>query len=890
MAFRPEIFISAGAELAGARKALKLALLEIGAQPVEQTDVTIPYGPLEGVLKQMIGRCDAVVHLVGPRYGVEPGERTLGAARRSFGQYEVDVAESLAKPVYYFVAENGYPAQGYAPEKEELRELQWKHRRAIELSGRVAGTFETADDLSRLIRGLRRKLVVRRRLAVLPRASLGSKFAGRRQMMASLAEELAPEKPIALHPMEGVAPAGGVGTTTLAIELAWHVFETRRYDFVFQIPTGVRADIEASLAALARSDALALVAKEVVSHRARVDAVFEWFGAEENAGRWLVIFDGVDNTVTWLTVRGMLAHFTKGAVLVTGQLDHWTGLRTQHVAPFSYDHAREYLLDGLGTFATALTTTERNATDQLGEILGRVPLALKIAARHLRGLKTTPSAFLPAWLPDPRHPTRPWRQLTLATLLEKSVAQLEAPARSLLQLLTCLAPEPAAIPLALFESRGDWEQLREALASLEQRALLTRDESGHCVYLHRGLREIIRDRLSPSELSTALGAARAAVDTALRRVESGASGTALREKLVPHCRALLGQLNGHPLEEHAGYIAQSLAHWLKDCGRPFEAEPLYRRALAIDEKHFKEGITNLAPRLRDLAAVLRNTGGKTEIETLYRRALHLSQEFHGADHPEVAADLMNLASCMRAGNRLEDAERLYRRALQIEEQNAGRSHPRTAIVLNRLAGVLELSGRLVEADAYYRRALKIDEETSDPGHPRIVVVLQNLAGVLLAMRRYADAASLYRQALAIDEAKFGKDQVELSPAMRGLAFALEDSGERAEAEDLYRRVLGIDEKEFGPMHPEVAVDLHNLAGCLWDAGKPDEAAELQRRAVEIFASRRIQLRGPNPHLKSAITNFTGILRAQGKSEEEAQECVDNVINIYSMQPRRTMLA
>src|SRR5687767_12598706 len=105
MVFRPEVFVSACVpEMASYREAVMKTLKEMGIMPVVHTDYTVPYGPLDGVLKVAIGRCEAVIYLVGFAFGIEPSERTLGSERRSFCHYEFDVALTLKKPVYCFVA------------------------------------------------------------------------------------------------------------------------------------------------------------------------------------------------------------------------------------------------------------------------------------------------------------------------------------------------------------------------------------------------------------------------------------------------------------------------------------------------------------------------------------------------------------------------------------------------------------------------------------------------------------------------------------------------------------------------------------------------------------------------------------------------------------------
>jgi hypothetical protein len=54
----------------------------------------------------------------------------------------------------------------------------------------------------------------------------------------------------------------------------------------------------------------------------------------------------------------------------------------------------------------------------------------------------------------------------------------------------------------------------------------------------------------------------------------------------------------------------------------------------------------------------------TRAEPLYRRALAIDEASFGSDHPEVAIDLNNLARLLQATNRLSDAESLSRRVVE----------------------------------------------------------------------------------------------------------------------------------------------------------------------------------------------------------------------------------
>jgi tetratricopeptide (TPR) repeat protein len=80
----------------------------------------------------------------------------------------------------------------------------------------------------------------------------------------------------------------------------------------------------------------------------------------------------------------------------------------------------------------------------------------------------------------------------------------------------------------------------------------------------------------------------------------------------------------------------------------------------------------VATGLNNLAGLLRATNRLGEAEPLFRRALAIDKASYGPDHPNVATDLNNLTSLLGATNRLGEAEPLYRRALAIVESSTGR--------------------------------------------------------------------------------------------------------------------------------------------------------------------------------------------------------------------------
>jgi tetratricopeptide (TPR) repeat protein len=134
--------------------------------------------------------------------------------------------------------------------------------------------------------------------------------------------------------------------------------------------------------------------------------------------------------------------------------------------------------------------------------------------------------------------------------------------------------------------------------------------------------------------------------------------------------------------------------------------------------------------------LLQATNRLAEAEPLMRRALAIDEASYGADHPNVAIVLNNLAQLLQATNRLAEAEPLMRRALAIDEASFGAEHPNLAIRLNNLASLLHDTNRRAEAELLMRRALEIflkfTTATGHP-HPHLEIVRVNYQHLLTAM-------------------------------------------------------------------------------------------------------------------------------------------------------------
>jgi tetratricopeptide (TPR) repeat protein/CHAT domain-containing protein len=295
-------------------------------------------------------------------------------------------------------------------------------------------------------------------------------------------------------------------------------------------------------------------------------------------------------------------------------------------------------------------------------------------------------------------------------------------------------------------------------------------------------------------------------------------------------------------EQHVFLDLVNLGWVLHNLNRLAEAEPLLRRALILAESYGPN--YEQARALNSLGTLLVETNHPAEAEAFFRRALQLAESFGYGPH--IATALNNLAGVLGDSNRVVEAEALYRRALAIEEQSFGPEHPSVAAQLNNLASLLHRSKRSAEAEALFRRALAIGEKSLGPDHPKVAGRLGNLAELLLATERRAEAEPLLRRALAIDEASYGARHPRVAGDLNSLAGLLKDTHGVEAAEPLVRRALAIDEESYGLQHPHVARDLHNLAVLRAQAGDWAEAEQLLSRAAPIWIGRGGGRTDPEP--------------------------------------------
>jgi tetratricopeptide (TPR) repeat protein len=876
-----KVFLSAAtSEFGTARNEIASDLAARGLTVKVQRDFRLE-ATTETTLQKLdlyIRQRDALVHVAGKRSGAFPGEDEAkpflhvlpaGVTRASYAQFEFHLARHYRRTCYVYIAKDDYDPGQAKPSTDDDPALQAQHVAWLEKLDR--NYFSTTHELCRLVLKQDWPNLARRRPKNLPFASLGSLFKGREEALDTLHKALTADTGAATAIVgRALHGLGGIGKTRLAVEYALQ-YESEHSALLF-----VRADtpaaLETSLAALAGPDILDLPEKDAREDAAKIAAALGW--CEAHPG-WLMIVDNVDDAVAVAAVDRLLVRLRGGKVVVTGRAGNFpASLRKLELGVLDEAASVAFLMERTDADRAKSPDDAKLAQELAGE-LGGLALGLEQAGAYIATERIGFARYLTLWR-DKRATVLAWFDKTLmsydhdtglAATWATSVDRLTPDAHRLLERLAFLAPEPVPDSLLDVAAPGDPEgfDARAARANLFAYSLVSRAavEAGKAAQdgfaVHRLVQDFARRSMSEARRGEALREALEWVDGAFDGDPQDVRSWPVLDPLAPHAVAVAVAQRSvtAAIAAPTARLFDRFATLLQAKARYAEAEPLYRRALAIDEANYGPHHPIVAIDLNNLAGLLNATNRLREAEPLYWRALEITEASYEPNHPKIATGLNNLAGVLYSTNRFSEAELLLRRALASDEARAGPDHPIVAIRLNNLAVLLRARNRLAEAELLLQRALTIDEASGGPDHPDVARDLNNLASLLQLINRPSEAEPYYRRALTINEASYGPDHPNVALSLNNLASFLHSTSRFGDAEPLFRRALAIDEASYGPDHPDVASSLNNLAELLCATNRLSEAEPLFRRALAIDEASNGR---DHPNVAASLSNLAGLLR------------------------------
>lgn len=850
-----DVFISAvSSEFGKARGEIASNLRAKGWRVTEQTDFRseTDSDTLLRFLHDHIYAAERVVCILGKRSGACPKPNEVeqfahlrilpdGIAQASYTQWELFFARYYNKRLSVYPAADDYPPD--EAKGSDVPGLQTSYVDFVKKLGLQRVPFSTADQLRAavLTEDWERKLTKPQpkpgKPIVLPYPSIGHLFKGRDEFLKQLHDSLTHAgggKTAIFNALYGM---GGVGKSRAAVEYARH-YENDYSALLFVIgdsPENLRRN-------LAGLSATLVPELETTEETAHVKAVIDWLN--RNRG-WLLILDNLDTQESLAEAERIMAQCSGGHVIITSRLSNFPGeVQPLELGVLDRDDAAAFLLERTGGRRRTADDDEAKASE-IAEELGYLALALEQAAAYIGARKLTFAQYLDQWRAN-REKVMAWSDpnvthypRAVAVTWQTSVDQLTPAGRRLLERLAWLAPEP--IPDFLLDvpipgQERENENLLDAFADLAGYSLVTHDAEGPFFLIHRLVQDVTRRSLNET--------------TRLRRVRE--TLTWINEAFRGAPTEVRNWIHLEPLSAHARIIA----NYADTLGSPDPTTTL----------------------MNQVALLLQTKALYAEAEPIIRRALAIDEEKLGPDHPMVSVRVNNLAQLLHDTNRIGEAEKLMRRALSSSEKNFGPDDPRVAGALNNLSVLLQATDRHAEAEPLLHRAIEIFEMALGPDDPELARTLNNLAQLLKATNRAAEAESLSRRSLAIYESNFGPDDPMVASVLNNIARSLQSAGRFSEAESTFRRAITIHEKSLGSMHPTVAIGLNNLALLLMATNDLDEAELLMRRHLAIFVNFKQKTGHQHPHFNQAIINYGGLLVDMGKTDSEIKATIESVLN------------
>jgi tetratricopeptide (TPR) repeat protein len=712
-------------------------------------------------------------------------------------------------------------------------------------------------------------------------------FTGREEILKALHAQLKVEQSVALTQSSALHGLGGVGKTQIALEYAYRY--ALEYSAVFWIGAETEEQVIASLLYIA--EALQLPEREDKDQQRVVSAVQRWLIAHS---QWLLIWDNVEDLAL---LDRFLPATRSGAILLTTRRQALGALaRGLDLLPMEQEEGILFLLrrakvldpeatgEQMDQFAERMPAQYAAAADLVTE-LGGLPLALDQASAYLEETHCGLPAYLNLFRAQrvtllqrrgERSRDHPASVSTTFALAIAATVHSHPAVRDLLQI--CALLQPDAIPEEIFRQGGghlgptleavchdplEWDRVVGVACSY---SLLSRQPDEQTLSIHRLVQAALLDAMTEAEREQWNRQAIKALAVVFPDIRLATEYTAWKhaKHLLPHTLLCLHRAEAREESLPFASLTYKVAQYLREQSRYAEAEPLYQRALRIQEQVLGPEHPEVATLLNYLSAMYHEQSKYAEAERLLQRVLRIREQVLGPEHPDVARTLNNLALIYQMQSRYAEAEQLLQRALPILERVLGPDQPSVANALNTLGVIYSILARYREAEQLLQRVLHIRKRTQGSDHPHTANACYNLAGLFQDQGQNTEAERLYRRALHIWEQALGPEHPDVALVLNDLGKLFLSQGNYVEAERLYRRALHIWEQALGPEHPDVARAFTSLANLFRDQGQDGEAEAFYHRSLAI---REKYLDSHHPETAETLHGLALLRKTQGKLDE-----------------------
>jgi tetratricopeptide (TPR) repeat protein len=647
-------------------------------------------------------------------------------------------------------------------------------------------------------------------------------FVGRNALLNEIAANL--ERPGQVVAVTGMS---GVGKTSIAIRYAHH--HCGRYDVAWWIRAENPTMIPVRLAELACTLGLAVTSDPTPVAVARLRA---WLG---NHGRWLLVFDNIDDP------RTLAQHLPRGPghMLITSCSPEWHGVACASIPVLPFE--RRESIEVLRTWLPDLPDVD---ADRIADAVGDLPQVLDLAGDCLKydGMSTDDYlrelADRVAEVYDRTIGTDVGPSTTAAwTTTFDRLASDDPAALDLLTLVAWCGPGP--VPLTLLADRAHVfpPRLHAVVASplalagrvrtLRRRGLIA--DTTHAVLLHRVPASLLQVRTRSEPVAWPDVVARLLRTALPEDVWNNPASWDTWAQLLPHVSAVTEA--GRPVSDVAdvAWLLDRMATYLQTTGDPRAARPLFQRAL--DMGRARLGVDHAATlfHANNLANNLREVGEHEQALALNTDTLTRRRRLWGDDDHNTLKSAKNVALNLSDLGEHEAARALNADTLSRRRRVLGDEHPHTLNSANNLANELRALGHLDAARTLHDETLARQRRRFGDNHPDTLTTAHNLALDHLAAGDLGQARALCDDAYARRRRVLGDEHPATLTSAHHTAAILAAAGEFSRARDLLEYTLARRCQVLGDGHPDTLATARLLGIVVGSETAPPSAAHRGRR-------------------------------------------------------------
>ena len=728
-------------------------------------------------------------------------------------------------------------------------------------------------------------------------------FVGRSEQLAKVNTLLANESRCESAAIIGL---GGVGKTQIALEFA-HQWRDEHPDCaVLWIPVTSVGNMLQAYQEIARQ--LKIPSSE--QNTSEVQKLFHHELGQESFGKWLLVFDNVDDLEIWTEKASGVASASRridllpiskhGSILFTSR-SRKAALKLAGKNMVSVDEMEP---------ATAKTLLKRSLIDHdlledddaMTDLLLKLtylPLAIVQAAAYINENDIKLSEYtmllndseenvidvLSEEFEDEGRYVETKNPIATTWLISFEQIRTRVPlAAEYLSFMSCIAAKD--IPLSLLPSAETPKKAIDAIGTLSAYSFVTKHKTGELVDLHRLVHLTTRNWLRSKGT---LGHWSAITLGRLAEVfpTDDHANRALWRSYMPHARYVLNS----DLQDHLNEMKMKLLLSFGTCstsdGRYNDAEMAYTESLELSKKLYgiEHRTTLFCTQL--LSTMYSKQYRHKKAEQLLVQSLETSQRVFGVDSSETRYCMTLLVLAYLENNKAREAEELNMHLVELNERLGVQVPEELLDNMSDQAWIRKTNNKLKEAEDLYTQVVETKMRVLGLEHTSTLESMQKLALTLYKQHKYIEAEGLSIQVTETRKRVLGKKHPETLHSMELLVSTLGTLNRNEEAKELLVQVLEARQEVLGLEHPDTLATMHSLPYVLLKLNEGEEAIQLME---ECFQLRKKVLGKEHPDTLVTMHFLAYVLHKLNESEEAIQlmeECFQLRTKVLGPDHRKT---